>query len=78
MTCFFRDVNLHDALEKRMQLSVAAQHRALAVIDRILTAEDEEEEQFRNVRPMRDTCREPTRMYFGIPRTFSPVRLTNS
>src|SRR5262249_61656957 len=40
-------MDLHDAPEQRMQLATAAQLHALDVVDGILAAEDEDEEQLR-------------------------------
>ena len=38
-------VDLHDAQEKRVKITTAAERGALDVVDRVLAAQDEEEEQ---------------------------------
>jgi hypothetical protein len=47
VACLLRDVDPHDALDERVELAAAAQDRPLDVIDRVLTAEHEDEEHGR-------------------------------
>ena len=47
-------VNLHDSAEERMDLPPAPQQRALHVIDRVLAAQHEDEEQLREGSPEAD------------------------
>src|SRR5438445_10654833 len=47
MTRFFRDVDAHDPLSQRMDVLVFGENPYLHVVDRILTAQDEEEKKLR-------------------------------
>ena len=73
------DVDLHDALQQRVERRAAAERGALHVVDRVLAAEHEDEEQLREAaRDGATTRRAPSRGHQARPGTSKPVRFTNS